>query len=124
MKALVSFLICLAGFFPAKAAESNNVSSFELSDGGIIRGPKNEKHLALIFTAHAFAEGGNKILDELARHHARASFFVTGDFLDNPQFQPLAQRIIKDGHYLGPHSDKHLLYCPWDGPRKTLVTRE
>lgn len=29
-----------------------------------------------------------------------------------------------DGHYLGPHSDKHLLYCPWEDRAKTIVTRE
>src|SRR5690606_22553880 len=36
----------------------------------------------------------------------------------------LAKRLVNEGHYLGPHSDTHLLYCPWDGPKKTLVTRE
>jgi peptidoglycan/xylan/chitin deacetylase (PgdA/CDA1 family) len=30
--------------------------------------------------------------------------------------------MVKEGHYLGPHSDKHVLYCPWEGPKKTLVT--
>ena len=28
------------------------------------------------------------------------------------------------GHYLGPHSDDHLLYCEWDEPRTTRLTRE
>ena len=93
-------------------------------DDGIIRGPRTGKRIALVFTAHTFAEGGDTILRELAKHHAKASFFVTGDFLDNPKFQSLAKRIVREGHYLGPHSDKHLLYCPWDGPMKTLVTRE
>jgi peptidoglycan/xylan/chitin deacetylase (PgdA/CDA1 family) len=96
----------------------------EFSEGGIIRGPKTEKRIALVFTAHTFAEGGDVILNELAKHHAKASFFVTGDFLDNPQFRPLAKRIVADGHYIGPHSDKHLLYCSWDNRNKTLVTRE
>src|SRR5207245_1732813 len=27
------------------------------------------------------------------------------------------------GHYLGPHSDQHLLYCSWDGQKRTLVER-
>src|ERR1700685_4531543 len=124
MKPLYFLLIGLAGCLAANASDSTNPALPELSDGGIIRGPRNEKRLALVFTAHAFAEGGDTILRELAKHHAKASFFVTGDFLDNPKFQPLAKRIIKEGHYLGPHSDKHLLYCPWDGPKKTLVTRE
>ncbi|HEX8523132.1 MAG TPA: polysaccharide deacetylase family protein, partial [Tepidisphaeraceae bacterium] len=32
------------------------------------------------------------------------------------------QRMIDEGHYLGPHSDKHPLYCPWEDRSKTLVT--
>ncbi|MDB6109819.1 MAG: Polysaccharide deacetylase [Pedosphaera sp.] len=96
----------------------------EFAEGGIIRGPKDEKKIALEFTGHAFADGGTVILDELARHQAKASFFLTGDFLANPEFEPLIRHIIREGHYLGPHSDKHLLYCPWEGPKKTLVTRQ
>ena len=89
--------------------------------GGIVRGPTTQRKIALEFTAHTFAEGGEVILDELARHHAKASFFVTGEFLDNPKFAPLVGRILKEGHYLGPHSDKHLLYCSWESGRRTLV---
>lgn len=63
------------------------------------------------------------ILDELARHNARASFFLTGVFLEKPEFAPLLLRIRREGHYLGPHSDRHLLYCPWDGPKTTLVSQ-
>jgi peptidoglycan/xylan/chitin deacetylase (PgdA/CDA1 family) len=90
----------------------------------IVRGPVAERRLALVFTGHEFAEGGETILDELTRHKAKASFFLTGDFLMNPQFQPLVRRIVRDGHYLGPHSDKHLLYCDWSAAKKTLVTKE
>ena len=90
----------------------------------ITRGPTAEKKLALVFTGHEFGEGGEAILNGLARRKARASFFLTGDFLANPQFQPLLARIVRGGHYLGPHSDKHLLYCTWDGSRKLRVTRE
>ncbi len=106
------------------ATEALGKIDVEVSEGGIIRGPKKEKKIALEFTGHIFAEGGETILNELAKHHAKASFFLTGDFLDNPEFKPLIQRIIGEGHYLGPHSDKHLLYCPWSGPKKTLVTQE
>lgn len=31
---------------------------------------------------------------------------------------------MSEGHYVGPHSDKHVLYCPWVGPKTNLVTRE
>jgi len=92
-------------------------------EGGIIRGPTASRRLALVFTGHSYAEGGEVILDELLKHKARASFFFTGDFLTNTSFAPLIQRLVREEHYLGPHSDKHLLYCPWEGPKQTLVTR-
>jgi len=96
----------------------------EVRHGGIIRGPKDEKRLALVFTGHEFAEGGEVILDELRKHGAKGSFFLTGDFLRNPKFATLVARITDEGHYLGPHSDKHLLYCSWENPENTLVTEE
>ena len=89
----------------------------------LTRGPTDEKKLALVFTGHEFAEGASTILDALALGKARASFFLTGDFLATPEFGPLVRRMIVEGHYLGPHSDKHLLYCSWDASRKLLVTR-
>lgn len=105
------------------AAEALKKIDVQLVEGGIVRGRRNSKNIALEFTGHAFAEGGEKILDELAKHHAKASFFLTGDFLSNPKFKPTVERIIKEGHYLGPHSDKHLLYCPWDNRNATLVSQ-
>jgi len=96
----------------------------DVREGAIIRGPMDRKRIALVFTGHEYAEGGETILNELARHKAKASFFLTGDFLANPGFRPLIERMIKEEHYIGPHSDKHLLYCSWDEPNKSLVTRE
>lgn len=96
----------------------------EMREGGIIRGPQSAKRLALVFTAHEYAEGGEVILDELRRHHAKGSFFLTGDFLRRPEFESLVERIAREGHYVGPHSDKHLLYCAWERPYRTLVSRE
>jgi len=104
--------------------ETNGEEANTISDGGIIRGPVLAKRLALVFTGHTFAEGGETILDQLAKHRAKASFFFTGDFLANPDFRSLVRRVVADGHYLGPHSDKHLLYCDWDKMDRTLVTRE
>lgn len=94
----------------------------ELREGGIIRGPTATRRLAIVFTGHGFAEGGEVILNELGKHKGKGSFFLTGDFLTNRNFKPLIQRIAREGHYLGPHSDKHVLYCPWEGPKRTLVT--
>jgi peptidoglycan/xylan/chitin deacetylase (PgdA/CDA1 family) len=107
-----------------RAQEALAKLNLEIREGAIIRGPVAEKQIALVFTGHEFAEGGETILNELARHQAKASFFVTGDFLTNRDYTVLVQRMVSERHYLGPHSDKHLLYCPWDGPKKTLLTYE
>ncbi len=95
----------------------------EVRGGAIIRGKTTERRLAITFTGHSFAEGGEAILNELAKRGAKGSFFLTGDFLTNGGFAPLIRRIVNEGHYLGPHSDKHLLYCSWDDGRTTLVER-
>ena len=98
--------------------------ALEWRDGAITRGPIESRQLALLFAGHEFAEGIEPILNCLARHRAAASFFVTGTFLDRPEFAPAIERIVAEGHYLGPHSDAHLLYCAWDDPERTLVTHE
>ncbi len=116
------FILLMVNCAGGVALAGTNV--FELREGGIIRGPKDQKRIALEFTGDSFAEGGEVILNELAKRKARASFFLTGNFLRNPEFNQLIQRMVREGHYLGPHSDAHLLYCPWEGPKKTLVTKE
>lgn len=109
-----------------RVSASNALSKIDVqvSHGGIVRGPRGDKKIALEFTGHTFAEGGETILNELGKHNAKASFFLTGDFLDNPEFAPLVHRMVEEGHYLGPHSGKHLLYCSWEDRGKTLVSRQ
>jgi peptidoglycan/xylan/chitin deacetylase (PgdA/CDA1 family) len=107
---------------PTQSAQPFDRPGLELREGCIIRGPTSSRRLAIVFTGHGYAEGGQTILNELARHKAKGSFFFTGEFLTNASFRPLIERIVAESHYLGPHSDKHLLYCPWEGPKKTLVT--
>jgi peptidoglycan/xylan/chitin deacetylase (PgdA/CDA1 family) len=115
--------VCGFGIFAARLFAETDVNGRLLSGGAIVRGAVEEKRIALAFTGHAFAEGGEAILNELAKHKAKASFFFTGDFLTNGRFAPLIRRIIAGGHYVGPHSDGHLRYCDWNHPEKTLVTR-
>lgn len=93
-------------------------------DGGIVRGPTENRQIALVFTGHEHAESAPTILDALSKRRAQASFFLTGTFLRNRAHGAIVRRIIGEGHYLGPHSDAHLLYCPWAGPKVTLVSRE
>lgn len=80
--------------------------------------------MALVFTGGAFADGGEHIRAGLGRKRIRASFFFTGDFYRTPEFAGLIRGLAADGHYLGPHSDKHLLYCDWNDRSRTLVTRD
>src|SRR5688572_23782955 len=87
-----------------------------------VRGDVSKKQIALIFTGGDFGEGTPHILDALADRKIRASFFLTGGFIRQPELQPHIRRMIAEGHYVGPHSDAHLLYCPWDDRSKTLVT--
>lgn len=92
--------------------------------GAVVRGPRDARKLALVFTADLSAEGADTILDTLRVRRIKASFFLTGRFLRNPAFQPIVARLRDEGHLLGPHSDDHLLYASWDRPPRLLVTRE
>jgi len=111
-------LAALPGLIHARTGEGH-----EIREGGIIRAGVAGKRLALVFTGHSFADGGETILNELARLKAKGSFFMTGEFVANTNFASLIKRMVKDDHYVGPHSDKHLLYCPWSGPKTSLVSR-
>ena len=97
---------------------------FTYDQGGITRGDKTAKRMALVFTGDEFAEGGTAIADALQKHGVKASFFITGRFYRNRANRQIIERLKKDGHYLGPHSDQHLLYADWTDRNKTLVTRE
>jgi peptidoglycan/xylan/chitin deacetylase (PgdA/CDA1 family) len=99
-------------------------SRFTYVEGGIVRGDKSSKRMALVFTGDEFAEGGTAIADALAKHNVKASFFLTGRFYRARTNRQIIERLKKDGHYLGPHSDQHLLYADWNDRSKTLVTRE
>jgi peptidoglycan/xylan/chitin deacetylase (PgdA/CDA1 family) len=92
--------------------------------GAVVRGPRNARKLALVFTADQFAEGAVTILDALRERRIVASFFLTGRFLRNPEFRPVVSRLRSEGHLIGPHSDAHLLYASWDRPPRLLVTRQ
>ncbi len=110
---------------PAESEEREKKEvSYTFSHGGVIRAPRNEKELVLIFTGGDFADGIDVVLDTLQEQDVPGSFFFTGDFINEPDNESALRRLVDAGHYLGPHSDKHLLYCPWDDRSKTLVTKE
>ena len=94
------------------------------SHGALIRKGSDEKTIYLIFSADEFGEGFDHILNTLDNHEIKGSFFLTGNFLRNKRYSAVVKRIITGGHYLGPHSDGHLLYIPWENRDTLLVSKE
>ena len=97
---------------------------FTYDHGGIVRGDRSRKQIALVFTGGDFGEGTAPILDTLRDEHVPASLFATGGFLRRPELAKLLQRAAREGHYVGPHSDQHLLYAPWEGREKSIVSEQ
>jgi peptidoglycan/xylan/chitin deacetylase (PgdA/CDA1 family) len=80
-------------------------------EGAIIRSDTSSHNIYLCFTAHDYDEGFDHVLGVLARQKIHASFFLTGDFVRNHKI--LVKSLVSQGHYVGAHSDQHLLYCDW-----------
>ncbi len=93
------------------------------SYGANIRGDSTQKKIYLVFTGDEYADGAETISKVLAQEKVKASFFLTGNFYRNPNFHSLIKKLKNDGHYLGPHSDQHLLYCDWNKRDSLLVTQ-
>ncbi len=89
-------------------------------------GPHLRRHYKapnrLGFTGHQYADGGTYIRQVLRQQGVPGSFFFTGVFYE--QYAELARQLKADGHYLGAHSDQHLLYAPWAKRDSLLVTRD
>src|SRR5437667_11511713 len=105
--------ILLAGAVASSRAvlsdDTGKNSAWSFDHDGVVRGDTSKKQLALIFSGGDFGEGTGHILDVLNKQQIKASIFVTGDFLRKPEYAPLLKRAIAEGHYLGPHSDRHPL---------------
>lgn len=120
MDGTASLCYYLSSLSDSSAQNSN--AKCKMVEGGIIRGDSTKKMLTLVFTGHEFYDGYSTIRKVLKKHHIQAAFFLTGDFYRN--HSTLAKQLQLDGHYLGPHSDKHLLYVDWKNRDSVLVTPE
>lgn len=116
MRIYLSFVFMLAGLFLN--------GQHEIYKGGIIRGDTLQKEIALIFSGDEYGEGLDTIRKVLKDHQVPASFFFTGRFYRNKNFLTGIQALAKDGHYMGAHSDQHLLYCDWIKRDSLLVTQQ
>jgi peptidoglycan/xylan/chitin deacetylase (PgdA/CDA1 family) len=127
---MFALIVSLLGAFPmtrpatAWSIPDLSTKPWTIVEGGVVRGDTSKKQLALIFTGGDFGEGTGHILDVLKANQLRGSFFFTGGYIRKPEHQEYLKRIVAEGHYLGPHSDAHALYCPWEDRKKTLITGE
>ncbi len=107
-------------FIPIFLISTALQAQFTYVQGGIIRGDSARKELALAFTGHDHSEGAEAVLRAL--HPEKATFFLTGDFYRNKG--ELVKEMAAAGHYMGAHSDQHLLYCAWEKRDSTLLSKD
>ena len=126
MSRIVWVLLFSTSFFTNSLAQSNSTNHslvYHWSHGGIIRGDTSVKNIHLVFTGGDYNDGGHFIRKILKKRKVPTHFFFTGDFYRLPENEKLIKRLKRDGHYLGAHSDKHLLYCSWENRDSLLVTK-
>jgi peptidoglycan/xylan/chitin deacetylase (PgdA/CDA1 family) len=102
----------------------NKETHFTYNHGAIVRGDTTAKEIALVLTGDEFGDGGKYITEILEKENIKASFFLTGNFYRNKEFEPVIKYLLKDGNYLGSHSDRHLLYCDWTKRDSLLVNKK
>jgi peptidoglycan/xylan/chitin deacetylase (PgdA/CDA1 family) len=98
--AIVVTLFAAAGFM----AWLVRGRSAQLLGPAVWRGPAHRRAIALTFDDGP-SESTSKLLELLARHRARATFFVCGHHVR--RLPHVAVRIAREGHELGNHSDTH-----------------
>lgn len=81
-----------------------------------------EPSVSLIFTGDEYGEGLPIIQEILAKEKVKAGFFFTGRFYANKKFTKTIKTLEKEQHYLGAHSNDHLLYNDWTNRNKLLVS--
>jgi peptidoglycan/xylan/chitin deacetylase (PgdA/CDA1 family) len=109
---VVSLFICFARVLNAQ----EQYDEF----GALVRSDLQKREIYLCFTGHDFNEGFDYVLKVLDEADVKASFFLTGDFIRNNR--SLVERMDHAGHFIGAHSDKHLLYCDWNKRDSLLYT--
>jgi endoglucanase len=104
------FIFCL--FALKLNAQPYDVSrALKEPEGAYYRADTTVRMIYLNFTAHEFIEGLPYLAHVLDSMNVPASFFLTGDFVrKEPGW---VKKLYQAGHYVGPHSDKHLLYNDW-----------
>jgi peptidoglycan/xylan/chitin deacetylase (PgdA/CDA1 family) len=106
------------------AKQGENPKGLLVDRGAIIRADVKQKNVALVFTGDEFFEGLPAITKTLRRYKIKGGFFFTGRLYENRKAKKLIMDLVSDGHYMGPHSEQHLLYNDWAERDSLLVTRD
>ncbi len=81
------------------------LDSVTFASGAVIRGPVDQPRFAILFSCRQPDEVSPAVLPALQAASAKASFFVSSDFLNQPAGRTLAQSLLAQGHYVGPQAD-------------------
>lgn len=122
--ACAAFAICAGMYvaFGVAARNANGENCVVDRFGAVVRMDTLQPDVYLIFSADSMFEGAPHALDVMAERNIKASFFFTGNFLRDSRNNDIVERVRREGHYIGPHSDGHILLAAWDGKRTSLVT--
>ncbi|MCR6719342.1 MAG: glycoside hydrolase family 9 protein [Chitinophagaceae bacterium] len=123
MDGTASLIYLLAAMQDEAEEKKKDETKFKQYQGAYIRGDEQTKKLAIVFTGDQYGDGADFIQQTLKSENVKASFFLTGNYYRNKTFLSAIKKLKADGHYLGAHSDQHLLYCDWNDRNKLLVTR-
>jgi len=86
-------------------AKTDLGAAMTVVNGAIIRGPQNRPRIAIVFSCRDLDEGAGVVMQALREHHAKASFFVSSEFLSWPVNASFARAAYSEGHLVGPQSD-------------------
>jgi hypothetical protein len=122
LKQALAHHISIADNISQQSSPAANAYSWD--HGGIVRGDSAVKKIAWVFTGDEYFEGLGRITEMLSSAKAKGSFFLTGRLYRNPLAKSGILRLLADGHYMGPHSDAHLLYNDWSKRDSNLVAKD
>lgn len=127
----MALILALCAYFQATAQTGKSKLDMQvpfkntvIRYGGLERMDTTTKNIYLSFTGGDYNDGGWAIHRTLKKNKLKAHFFFTGGFYRNRENTRLVKKLIRKGHYLGAHSDQHLLYAAWENRDSLLVSKE
>ncbi len=105
------------------AGQNSDYTNATIRYGGLVRLDSTAPIIFLTFTGGDYSEGTCFVQRILRRNKIQANFFFTGDFYRKKGNTRCIKKLVRDDHYLGAHSDKHLLYATWEDRDSLLVSK-